>query len=161
MAKYYFTNKAVEDLSDIWEYTAEAWSQKQADKYYEAGVPAELRKELKGAEVELITDGKPLEDAQRHSAAEARKKSFERLQTLPALGSKQRIRPPGPTSPPAPTSRPGPAPLQDRAGPSAIGSVSLATESAPGPRMIRKIVADGRFCVEETGSVKAIHHLGF
>ena len=35
MAKYYFTNKAVEDLSDIWEYTIETWSEKQADKYYD------------------------------------------------------------------------------------------------------------------------------
>lgn len=34
MAKYYFTNKAVEDLSQIWDYTFETWSEKQADKYY-------------------------------------------------------------------------------------------------------------------------------
>ncbi|OWK75070.1 plasmid stabilization protein [Flavobacteriaceae bacterium JJC] len=36
MAKYYFTNKAVEDLSKIYEYTFEFWSENQADKYYEA-----------------------------------------------------------------------------------------------------------------------------
>lgn len=36
MAKYYFTNKAVEDLTKIYEYTFEFWSEKQADKYYEA-----------------------------------------------------------------------------------------------------------------------------
>lgn len=35
MAKYRFTNKAVEDLSNIWRYTLEAWSEKQADLYYE------------------------------------------------------------------------------------------------------------------------------
>ncbi len=35
MAKYYFTNKAVEDLTKIYEYTFEFWSEKQADKYYE------------------------------------------------------------------------------------------------------------------------------
>lgn len=35
MAKYFLTNKAVEDLSKIWEYTCEVWSEKQADKYYE------------------------------------------------------------------------------------------------------------------------------
>ncbi len=35
MAKYELTNKAVEDLSKIWDYTFEAWSEKQADKYYE------------------------------------------------------------------------------------------------------------------------------
>ena len=35
MAEYYFTNKAVEDLTKIYEYTYEFWSEKQADKYYE------------------------------------------------------------------------------------------------------------------------------
>ena len=35
MAKYKLTNKAVEDLTRIWEYTFEKWSEKQADKYYE------------------------------------------------------------------------------------------------------------------------------
>lgn len=34
MPKYYLTNKAVEDLSKIWEYTSEIWSENQADKYY-------------------------------------------------------------------------------------------------------------------------------
>lgn len=34
MAKYYFTNKAVEDLTEIWNYTLETWSEKQAEKYY-------------------------------------------------------------------------------------------------------------------------------
>ena len=34
MAKYFFTNKAVEDLSKIYEYTYEFWSENQADKYY-------------------------------------------------------------------------------------------------------------------------------
>jgi len=34
MAGYRFTNKAVADLSDIWNYTCETWSEKQADKYY-------------------------------------------------------------------------------------------------------------------------------
>ena len=34
MAKYRLTNKAVEDLSKIWEYTVEVWSENQADKYY-------------------------------------------------------------------------------------------------------------------------------
>lgn len=34
MAKYIFTNKAVEDLSIIWNYTYEVWSEEQADKYY-------------------------------------------------------------------------------------------------------------------------------
>lgn len=34
MAEYKLTNKAVEDLNDIWEYTIEKWSEEQADKYY-------------------------------------------------------------------------------------------------------------------------------
>lgn len=34
MNNYQFTNKAVEDLSDIWNYTRDRWSEKQADKYY-------------------------------------------------------------------------------------------------------------------------------
>ena len=34
MPKYYLTNKAVEDLSKIWNYTLKKWSVKQADKYY-------------------------------------------------------------------------------------------------------------------------------
>ena len=34
MPKFHLTNKAVEDLSKIWEYTFEVWSQDQADRYY-------------------------------------------------------------------------------------------------------------------------------
>jgi len=34
MAKYHLTNLAIEDLSNIWEYTFDTWSEKQADKYY-------------------------------------------------------------------------------------------------------------------------------
>lgn len=36
MATYKFTKKAVSDLSEIWEYTVEIWSEKQADKYYKS-----------------------------------------------------------------------------------------------------------------------------
>ena len=35
MPRYKLTNKAVADLSKIWEYTFEVWSEKQADKYYD------------------------------------------------------------------------------------------------------------------------------
>lgn len=35
MAKFRLTNKAVYDLSAIWNYTYDTWSEKQADKYYE------------------------------------------------------------------------------------------------------------------------------
>jgi toxin ParE1/3/4 len=35
MTKFYLTNKAVEDLTDIWNYTLENWSERQADKYYD------------------------------------------------------------------------------------------------------------------------------
>lgn len=34
MAEIRFTRKAVEDLSDIWNYTADMWSERQADTYY-------------------------------------------------------------------------------------------------------------------------------
>lgn len=34
MAEYKLTNKAVEDLTRIWDYTFEKWSEEQADKYY-------------------------------------------------------------------------------------------------------------------------------
>ena len=34
MAKYYLTNKAVQDWSEIWDYTYDEWSENQADKYY-------------------------------------------------------------------------------------------------------------------------------
>lgn len=35
MAEFKLTNIAVEDLSKIWAYTIEEWSESQADKYYE------------------------------------------------------------------------------------------------------------------------------
>lgn len=35
MANYLLSNKAVEDLTNIWSYTYYNWSEKQADKYYE------------------------------------------------------------------------------------------------------------------------------
>lgn len=35
MAKLHFSNKAVNDLSDIWDYTADMWSENQADQYYD------------------------------------------------------------------------------------------------------------------------------
>jgi len=34
MAKYKLTNKAVEDLTEIWNYTYDRRSENQADKYY-------------------------------------------------------------------------------------------------------------------------------
>jgi len=34
MADLLFSNKAVEDLTDIWNYTVETWSEAQADNYY-------------------------------------------------------------------------------------------------------------------------------
>jgi len=35
MAKFYLLNRAVDDLSEIWNYTFDVWSEKQADKYYQ------------------------------------------------------------------------------------------------------------------------------
>ncbi len=34
MAKYKLTNKAVDDLTKIWNYTFDKWSEIQAEKYY-------------------------------------------------------------------------------------------------------------------------------
>lgn len=34
MAKFQLTPKAVNDLSDIWDYTFEVWSERQADVYH-------------------------------------------------------------------------------------------------------------------------------
>ena len=34
MAKYKLTNKAVDDLTRIWNYTFDKWPENQADKYY-------------------------------------------------------------------------------------------------------------------------------
>ena len=34
MSKFHLTNKAVEDLEEIWDFTVETWSEKQAEKYY-------------------------------------------------------------------------------------------------------------------------------
>ena len=34
MAKFYLTNKAVEDLGEIWNYTVKTWSESQAEIYY-------------------------------------------------------------------------------------------------------------------------------
>ena len=34
MLNYFLSNKAVEDLSKIWDYTYDTWSENQADTYY-------------------------------------------------------------------------------------------------------------------------------
>ena len=34
MATFYISNKAVEDLNDIWDYTVKTWSENQAEIYY-------------------------------------------------------------------------------------------------------------------------------
>ncbi len=34
MAKYFLTNKAVDDLAIIWKYTLDYWSENQAERYY-------------------------------------------------------------------------------------------------------------------------------
>lgn len=34
MAEFYFTRKAVEDLTTIWNHTVDRWSERQADEYY-------------------------------------------------------------------------------------------------------------------------------
>ena len=34
MAKFSFTNRALDDLIEIWDYTVEQWSENQAEQYY-------------------------------------------------------------------------------------------------------------------------------
>ena len=34
MGKYKISKKAIADLNNIWNYTADVWSEEQADKYY-------------------------------------------------------------------------------------------------------------------------------
>ena len=36
MAKLFFRQEAIDDLNNIWNYTYDTWSQKQADHYYAA-----------------------------------------------------------------------------------------------------------------------------
>lgn len=62
MAKYKLTNKAVEDVSNIWNCTFEVWSEKQADKYYdglifncqEIAENPDLGKKYKGISKQLL-----------------------------------------------------------------------------------------------------------
>jgi toxin ParE1/3/4 len=34
MARFYFTNKALDDFTEIWDYTVSEWSKNQAENYY-------------------------------------------------------------------------------------------------------------------------------
>jgi toxin ParE1/3/4 len=62
MAEYKLTNKAVEDLSKIWDYTFEVWTENQADKYYDGLISdcqeiaknPELGKNYKGISKQLF-----------------------------------------------------------------------------------------------------------
>ena len=62
MANYKLTNKAVEDLTNIWEYTTEEWSEQQADRYYklllsrcqEIANQPELGKKYEGIKNDLL-----------------------------------------------------------------------------------------------------------
>ena len=40
MPKVRYSNKAIEDLTSIWEYTFSEWSESQADEYYEMLISA-------------------------------------------------------------------------------------------------------------------------
>ena len=70
MAKYHLTNKAVEDLTNIWEYTVDTWSERQADDYYNMLI-ASCRKitenpRLLGLKYEEIAEGLYGYRANRH-----------------------------------------------------------------------------------------------
>lgn len=70
MAKFHFTRKAVEDLTNIWNYTVDTWSEQQADAYYEMLISS-CRKVacdpvLFGREYNEITEGLYGFKANRH-----------------------------------------------------------------------------------------------
>jgi toxin ParE1/3/4 len=62
MPNYQLTNKAVDDLTDIWEYTLGKWSEQQADRYYnllisrcqEIANNPELGKNYQGITIDLF-----------------------------------------------------------------------------------------------------------
>lgn len=62
MAKVILRQEAIDDLNDIWVYTIDEWSEKQADKYYLAiefactqiGKNSELGKEYDGISNNLL-----------------------------------------------------------------------------------------------------------
>lgn len=62
MAKVILRQKAIDDLNNIWKYTIEKWSEKQADKYYatikfackEIGENPDLGKEYFGINRNLL-----------------------------------------------------------------------------------------------------------
>jgi toxin ParE1/3/4 len=62
MAKVILRQEAIDDLNDIWTYTFEEWSEKQADKYYatlefacmQIGKNPELGKEYEGINKNLL-----------------------------------------------------------------------------------------------------------
>lgn len=62
MAKVTLRQEAIDDLNNIWTYTFEKWSEKQADKYYatlefactQIGENPELGKEYKGINNNLL-----------------------------------------------------------------------------------------------------------
>ena len=62
MAKVFLRQEAINDLNDIWIYTFEEWSEKQADKYYstlefacmQIGKNPELGKEYDGINRNLL-----------------------------------------------------------------------------------------------------------
>jgi toxin ParE1/3/4 len=60
VANYYFSNKAVEDLDKIWNYSLETWSESQADKYYDLLIIScnDLAKNPKlGKQYDIVTKG--------------------------------------------------------------------------------------------------------
>lgn len=60
MAKVYFTKQAVEDLTNIWNYTYEHWSEKQADAYYAlliASCQELAKKPSLGKEYDIVSKG--------------------------------------------------------------------------------------------------------
>ena len=69
MAQFKFTNIAVKDLSDIWNYTFDSWSESQADKYFKLilnACAAIARKPQRGIAYEEIHPGLKGKKASKH-----------------------------------------------------------------------------------------------
>ncbi|MEN9522822.1 MAG: hypothetical protein RL065_1199 [Bacteroidota bacterium] len=87
MAKFFLTNIAVDDLTKIWEYTCEEWSEKQADKYYALLIDAckEIAKNpFMGKQYEEIEKGILGSLVQKHIIF-YRKKSEKEIEVLRIL----------------------------------------------------------------------------
>lgn len=82
MANYRLTKKAVEDLSKIWDYTYEAWSENQAEKYFfELLEDCQLLAENQNLGKKYLAN-----EAKRENVSVTIKKSRKQFVVIPKLG---------------------------------------------------------------------------